>query len=441
MFNKAWIYLALILIPIALLFDARALLVISALLLTTIPVAWWWNRHSLDGVVYQRAFDERRAFSGEVRELTLRVANEKLLPLGWLMVEDQWSLALPLENDTLFPSLSGQIGYFHGALSIRWFEQVTRRYRIRCTRRGFYPFGPVRLTSGDIFGLFRRQLKQDRLDWLIVYPQVLPLEKLGFPLKEPFGETKATWRIFEDPSRAVGIRDYQPQDGFRHVHWKATARRQDLQVKVYEPTTSHNLVVFLNVATFAKHWRGVKPMLLEHAISVAASIASYGVEERYIVGLVANGCIPHSDQPIKVLPSRRPDQLARMLEALAAVTSFATTSIEALLLTESARLPWGATLVVVTAVVTEELLSTLVRLNGVGRRLVLISLEDQAPKSVSDGDGRFPPDIGSLPPGILVYHLPAGELPFDETLMGEPEDWAPEHAPPIRFTGAADETR
>ena len=50
MFNKAWIYLALILIPIALLFDARALLVISAFLLTTVPVAWWWNRRSLDGV-------------------------------------------------------------------------------------------------------------------------------------------------------------------------------------------------------------------------------------------------------------------------------------------------------------------------------------------------------------------------------------------------------
>ncbi len=189
---------------------------------------------------------------------------------------------------------------------------------------------------------------------MIVYPQVLPLDVLGFPPKEPFGETKANWRIFEDPSRAVGIRDYQPEDGFRHVHWKATARRQDLQVKVYEPTTSHNLVVFLNVATLAKHWHGVLPKLLEQAISVAASIASYGVEQRYLVGLVANGSIPHSDQAIKVLPSRRPDQLARVLEALAAVTNFATVSIESLLLTESARLPWGATLVVVTGVITDQ---------------------------------------------------------------------------------------
>jgi uncharacterized protein (DUF58 family) len=248
---------------------------------------------------------------------------------------------------------------------------------------------------------------------------------LGFPLKEPLGEVKATWRIFEDPSRAVGVRDHQPQDSFRHVHWKATARRQDLQVKVYEPTTSHNLVIFVNVATFVRHWHGVDPILLEQVISVAASIASHGVDERFLLGVIANGSIPHSDQPIKVLPSRRPDQLARVLEALAAVTSFATASIETLLLTESARLPWGATLVVVTGIVTESLLAAMLRLHDVGRRLVLVSLEERPSRPYA------------LPPGVLVYHLPASQLPFDEDLMGEPVEWAPDVAPPLRFAGGS----
>jgi uncharacterized protein (DUF58 family) len=423
MFNKAWISLAFLMIVLALVFEVRALLVLSAFLLTVVSVAWWWNRHSLDGVGYRRAFGERRAFPGEVVELTLSVANEKLLPLGWLLVEDQWSMALPLQQGSLFPSPTGYMGLFRTAFALRWFERVNRRYQVRCTRRGFYPFGPAHLSSGDVFGLFRQQQAQDSLDWLIVYPQVLPLEELGFPLKEPFGETRAEWRIFEDPSRAVGIRDYQPQDSFRHVHWKATARRQDLQVKVYEPTTSHNLVVFLNVATYPKYWQGVNPLLLEQAISVAASIASHCVEQRYVVGLVANGSIPHSDQPIKVLPSRRPDQMARLLEALAAVTSFATSSIDSLLLAESPRLPWGATLVVITAVVTDELRETLVRLHDVGRRVVLVSLAEER-------------EAGVLPlSGVVTYHLPASELPFDESLMGQPEEWAPEFAPPLRFAG------
>lgn len=426
MFNKAWIQLALILVPIALIFDAPALLTISALLLSILPVAWWWNRRCLKGVTYERLLGERRAFPGELVDLTVRITNQKLMPLGWLLVEDQWSMALPPENGVLFPSVSGLTGLFRSAFSIRWFERVSRRYRIRCTQRGFYSFGPVRLSSGDIWGLFRQDLRLSELDWLVVYPQVLPLEALGFPPKEPLGETKATWRIFEDPTRAVGIRDHRPEDGFRRIHWKASARRQELQVKVYEPTTSYHLVIFLNVATFARHWEGTKPLLLEQTIAVAASVASHAVEERYMVGLMANGSIPHSDQPIKVLPSRRPDQLARVLEALAAVTSFTTSTIESLLLAQSSRLPWGATLVLVTAVVTKDLLAALVHLHNVGRRLVLVSLEDE------------PSHPYSLPPGIRIVHLPADELPFDETLLGKPDEWAPEVAPPLRLAGGGE---
>jgi uncharacterized protein (DUF58 family) len=426
MFNKAWIQLAIILIPIALIFDVPALLTVSALLLSILPIAWWWNRRSLNSVVYERMLGERRAFPGEIVDLTLRVTNQKLMPLGWLSIEDQWSMALPPEEGELFPSVSGLTGLFRSAFSIRWFERISRHYRLRCTQRGFYSFGPVRLSSGDIWGLFHQNLLQDRLDWLVVYPQVLPLEELGFPPKEPLGETKSTWRIFEDPTRAVGIRDHQPEDSYRRIHWKASARRQELQVKVYEPTTSYNLVILLNVATFARHWEGTKPLLLEQTIAVAASIASHAVDERYLVGLMANGSIPHSDQPIKVLPSRRPDQLARVLEALAAVTSFTTSTIEALLLAQSAKLPWGATLVVVTAVVTENLLAALVRLHDVGRRLVLVSLEDE------------PSHPYSLPPGIRIFHLPARELPFDEALLGKPGEWAPEVAPPLRLGGGGE---
>jgi uncharacterized protein (DUF58 family) len=440
-FNRAWIELAILLIPLALLLDIRAFLIISAALLTIVMLTWWWNRRSLEGVAYERLLGERRAFPGEVVEMTLRVTNGKLLPLAWLLVEDQWSMALPLEDGLLFPPAYGQMGIFRTAFALRWFERVNRRYHFRCTRRGFYPFGPARLRSGDIWGLFRQDCILDRLDWLIVYPQVLPLEALGFPAKDPLGEIKAAWRIFEDPSRAVGIRDHQPEDSFRRIHWKATARRQDLQVKVYEPTTSHSLVIFLNVATFARHWEGTRPWLLERVIAVAASIASHAVQDRFVVGLLANGSIPHSDQPIKVLPSRRPDQLARLLEALAAVTSFTTSSLEGLLLAESPRLPWGATLVVVTGLVTEDLLSALARLRDVGRRLALVSLEDEPslPYTLPPGVPGSPAQSRSVGWALHVYHLPASQLPFDDTLLGEggpaAPEWAPEVAPPLRFAG------
>ena len=141
-------------------------------------------------------------------------------------------------------------------------------------------------------------------------------------------------------------------------------------------------VIFLCIELFGSkqnifHRHGTIPELLERAVSVAASIANYATEKRIQVGLLANGCWPQSDQPLKVLPSRSPDQLTRILEALAAVSALPTISIEDLLNRESARLPWGATLVVVTALVTEELLLVMSRLQSAGRRVVLVRLDDQ----------------------------------------------------------------
>ncbi len=412
MFNDTWIALALFIIIIGLVAHQGGLLVIAALLLTVLPVAWLWNRYALSGVQYERTLSEKRAFIGETVELTVRIVNRKLLPLSWLHVEDDFPTAVQIDDNELETTSQSERGYLCNLLAMRWYERVSRRYRLHCGQRGYFQLGPAHLQSGDIFGLFSAKATAPHLDWLIVYPQIWPIEALGLPPKDPFGEVKARQRIFEDPSRTIGVRDHQPQDSFRHIHWKATARHQELQSKVYEPSTSHNLVIFLNVATFAKHWEGTRPALLERTISTAASVASYGIERRYIVGLVANGSLPHSDQPIKVLPSRNPRQLTRILEMLAAVHPLATVSFERLLTAESPKLPWGATLVVVTAVTTEELMVTLLRLREAGRRLVLISLADEPPARVPDG--------------ILTYHLPPpprkrGRVtPVEETLRFEP---------------------
>ncbi len=405
MFTETWLVLAAFVAILGVIAGQGVLLTLGVLLLTVLPTAWLWDRLSLRAVSYERQLGEKRAFVGEIVPITLRITNRKPLPLAWLRVEDNFPEALPLVERRLIPSSIPTRGILSNLVSLRWYERVSLEYHIRCAKRGFYFFGPAILRSGDIFGIFESAGKVSQVDRLIVYPQVLSLEELGFPGKEPFGDTTSRRPIFQDPIRTVGVRDYMPEDSFKHVHWKASARQQKLQVKVYEPTIRQQLVVFLNVATYPRIWMGVEPELQEYAISVAASIAYHAAEHRYAVGLVANGSVPNSDQSIKVLPSRDPNQLMRVLEALAAVTSFVTTPLEQLLLAESPRLSWAATLVVVTTVVTDELLAALVRLRDAGRRLVLVSMDPSF-----QGDG---------PKGITVHHLPRAQVAFGARQRGE----------------------
>ncbi len=376
MFNENWVTLAAFAILIGLVCRQGGLLVIAMLVLIAAAVGWTWNKYSLHGIQYERSFSERRAFLGETVDVTVQVANQKWLPVSWLRIDDEYPLPLTMLDGKVEPSTKPDIGLLSSVMSLRWFDRARWRYRLRCDKRGVYAFGPAHLQSGDLFGLFSSQVDEPSQEWLIIYPAVKPVVDLTLPPKEPFGDIKGRQWIFEDLSRAVGIRDSGAQDDLKRIHWKATARQQKLQVKVYEPTTTFQLVIFLDMVTLPKPWYGSIPELLERGISTAASIASYAVEKRFQVGLFANGCWPQSDQPLKVLPSRTPNQLTRILEALAAVSAVPTTAIEALLSRESAYLPWGATLLVVAAVVTEELLAVMTRLQAAGRRMVLVCLED-----------------------------------------------------------------
>ena len=408
-FGEAWNTLIVVFIVVGLITRQDGLVLLGVLQFTVTVIARVSNHYVLHRVIYQRSTNPRRAFIGETVEITLSVENRKLLPVGWIRLVDDWPEELSVEESDeeeqgLFlpghrdPTLSQRV-LLRNTFSLRWYERVRIRHQVLCEKRGYYRFGPAQAISGDVFGIYRSKCDFPRLDWLVVYPQVLPLEELGLPPKDPFGETKAQQRMFEDPSRTIGVRDHQPEDGFRTIHWKATARQQKLQVKVYEPTTSFTIVVFVNVATFDKYWQGTIPELLERCITVAASVSHFATEHRYLAGLIANGCVPRSDQPIKVLPGRDPQQLTRILEALAAVTPIAMQDIADLLTHESPRLPWGATLVVVTANVNEQLENALLRLHDAGRRLVLISLAKEPPDPL-------------VSEHILTYHLPQAESAY-----------------------------
>lgn len=406
MLSELWLLIAVIFAGVGILSKQRTLLVAPLLFLTVLGVARVWERNVFRSITYRRVLSPRRAFIGETIELAVELDNRKLLPVGWLCLSEILPGGLRLVKSQLLSEARTQANELYDVFAMRWYERVRKRYTVRCTQRGYFRLGPARFTSGDMFGIFKTQAIDRHHDWLIVYPKVYPLEALGLPMTDPFGDFEAQQRIFEDPLHVIGVRDYQHGDTFRRIHWKASARRQNLQSKVYESTASHNLVFFLNIAIFDQPWKGTIPDVLERLISVTASLANYAIEQRYAAGVVVNSGVPNSEQNIKVPPGRSPQQLTRILEALAAVTPVANASIERLITAESPKLPQGATLVLVTAMVSEPLAATLLHLSQAGRRVVLITLADSLPDPM-------------LYQSVLTYHLPADDLAFSRMLPSE----------------------
>ena len=100
----------------------------------------------------------------------------------------------------------------------------TMLYNLTPTRRGYYQLGPLVLETGDLFGLHRRYRVLTEPQFLMVLPKVLPLAGYEVSSKRPIGEVRMTYRLYEDPTRIAGVREYERGDPLNRVNWQATAR-------------------------------------------------------------------------------------------------------------------------------------------------------------------------------------------------------------------------
>lgn len=371
-----------------------------------------WSRWSLSRLDYTRLLPEDHAFPDEDIALTLRLANRKPIPLTWVHVRDAFPETLvpeqPADDRNFVPIGLPNVLGVDWRTSVAAYTRASRPLALRAGARGLYQLGPATIRSGDPLGLFPEQRTDRVASRVIVYPRTADLPAFAIPSRRPYGEQKGGPRIFEDPARISGLRDYQPGDPLRRVDWNATARLGRLQSRVYEPTTAHNLVVCLNTATMTPDWAGYIPDLFERSITVAASFARAAHEQKYAVGLLATSTVVETvsaadaapdalheaarnaearretrsarRDPARVLggsiripPARRTEQLVRVLEALALIGPFVLEPLARLLDREEHRLPTGATLVIVTAVMPPELADTVLRLRRRGYPLLVLS--------------------------------------------------------------------
>jgi uncharacterized protein (DUF58 family) len=220
-------------------------------------------------------------------------------------------------------------------------------------------------------------------DFVIVYPKIIPLQDLALPSQSPFGIVPSRERIFEDPTRIQGVREYKPGDSLRRMDWKTSARTGSLQVRRYEPAISLETAVFLNLNSddYAQRYRSQSTEL---GIVVAASVAAHLTQRRQAVGLFTNGTDPFALPPAEgnvapLVPAHPPgkgrEHLMAVLDLLARIERSSGDNVLPfldLLNRKSMGLPWGSTVIVITARDKEGLVDTLLSLRRRGLAVILV---------------------------------------------------------------------
>lgn len=385
MLGGAWLAITILLVLAAAMLRQTPLLLIALLFFLASGVARLWSNHALTRVDYARKLSTARAFFGETIMVEISIANRKMLPLPWVRIEDEVPEDLTFLKGKVSGSYKPSRAILSNVLSLGWYHQLTRRYPVQCLRRGLFTFGPVEIQAGDLFGFFRSSRVDEKVDRLLVYPRIVPLEALGIPSRHPFGDLRVRRHLHEDPVQAATVRDYAHGDPMKRIHWKATARVGRMQTRVFERTTAVDLALFLDARTVEAPTWGRVEQLIETAVITAASIAKHSADQGFRVGLYVNESYRYSDRMIKLPPSDHPEQLQRVLEALAQIQGLPFFGLDEVILREARVLPWTATLAVITAIPSQDLLGSLARFRRAGRRTALIVVGGQAPMAAMDG--------------------------------------------------------
>ncbi|MGE5256707.1 MAG: DUF58 domain-containing protein [Hyphomicrobiales bacterium] len=362
-------------------YSQTGIMLLAGLFLSTAGLARLWNRLSLAGVRAQRLLNGMRFFPGEPIGCTLQLFNRKPLPLPWVQLENDLPAGLCLEN----ASGRTEAKSIRRSASLLWYRGITWKLKLIGGRRGYYPLSPLKLASGDFIGLYSRSRRVGGTEHIAIYPCIFPVDTRLIPTLYPMGEARTARRLFRDPTHAIGVREHVHGDDLKSIHWKATARRGDLQVKVPDATASYNVAIVLAVESFQTN-DVLAEVDFELAISTAGSIAAALCGHGNPVGLLVNTRLADTGQPAVIAPGAGRSRIIEILDALAKVTSRSSSPATAFLESQKAKLMAGTTVIFILGRLPDGFPEQLAGLRAAGFKLLVLIVGGRV-------DPSLPPDL------------------------------------------------
>ncbi|RJQ78102.1 MAG: DUF58 domain-containing protein [Desulfobacteraceae bacterium] len=321
---------------IALLNGRRDLVLLTLLMLVIMTSARWWSCVSLNRLRIEIRTDRSKLFPGEELQVGVRVENQKWLPVCFRLEMFFAGGLQPTEEDT-----TRECG-------LLWHQGTEFQWKLRTLQRGVYRLGSAQITAGDFFGFYLRARKLERAPVeIVVYPRIRPVRTPAYPAKNFFGQPGARSPV-QDPIYILGTRDYHHWQPARYIHWKASARHDRLQEKVFEPSSQAKILFLLDAASFARHEAGAD---FERAIEVAASTALQCHRKGHALGFLTNATVEGGTNRVAV--SHSPHKLSDILEILARL-KMQTVGALAESLRRGAPMPWGVSAVCFSYEIDEE---------------------------------------------------------------------------------------
>ena len=185
---------------------------------------------------------------------------------------------------TLRDPVAGTRGARLHLVPLRHAERARAAYRLPTDRRGVVAIGPLTVEVQDPFGVARhKRAGAPRLE-LTVFPHVdVIMAPPGGGDRDPLGTAVHHRSIGRQGDEFYSLREYVVGDDLRRVHWRSTARNDELMVRQDEMPWQDRTTVVLDVRRAAHSDESI-----ERAVSAAASVVTAAFRFQHHLRLVSS---------------------------------------------------------------------------------------------------------------------------------------------------------
>ncbi len=296
-------------------------------ILALIVITFFWTRSLVQNLAVNRVLRTKWCVVGDSIQEDFVIRNDGRLPALWVEVRDE---------STIPHYQPGVVESLGGLDERRWTARAV------CRRRGLFKLGPVRVLTGDPFGIFQGAITYPTHTSFIVYPPLIELPGLPVPSGTAAGTSRTSLRTLHVTTDASGIRDYEPGDSLHRIHWLSSARLGELRSKEYDLEPSGNLWIILDLEA-AVHAGEDEESTEEYAVKIAGALIHQAIRDNKAVGLVAYGA-----EKTIIPPGKGARQLWRLMEQLAMVAANGRLPLHRVMSDVSATLGKGLSIVVIT---------------------------------------------------------------------------------------------
>ena len=315
MLTRRWFLLALAVPALLLLADAWSFLLVPALVyaagLLLLTGLDWRSAGPVSQFQLQRRHEPRLSL-GVLNPIAVEIESRAVRPFV-VTVRDEPPLGFGIDGSVAQPV----------ALAPRSRTEFT--YRVRPFRRGDFRFGDANLRWEGPLGLFVRQATVALQAEVKVYPNIYEIRRYELLVRrDQLSEMGLrNVRMRHEGVMFESLRDYTPDDQYRSINWKATARRGKPISTNYEPERNQRVMILLDVGRTMRSairvdepdgpsWNMAKVDFVVNSILLLSYVASRRGDQ---VGLLVFG-----DQVKQFLPpepgSRHFDKLLEAMYAL-----------------------------------------------------------------------------------------------------------------------------